>query len=131
MRDNSAEILFQLLLFSEGGPSEQFWHGKKCRFFYVVHPAFSLSTTALPIIQGALKDGFKEAVVQCDERKEPAWFVHVTDTLRSLSRGSYSNLIFKDWEPGWLVCKVPNSCDRKVASSSPGISGRIYFFLQS
>ena len=30
------------------------------------HPAFSLSTTASPTLQSALKDGFGEAVVACD-----------------------------------------------------------------
>ena len=32
----------------------------------VVHPAFSLPTTASPTLQGAPKDGFGEAVVACD-----------------------------------------------------------------
>ena len=34
----------------------------RCPLFYVVHPAFSLPTTASPTFQGTLKDGFKEAV---------------------------------------------------------------------
>ena len=34
--------------------------------FNVVHPAFSLPTTASPTLQGALKNGFREAVVVCD-----------------------------------------------------------------
>ena len=34
-----------------------------------VHPAFPLPTTASPTLQGALKDGFREAVVTCDMPK--------------------------------------------------------------
>ena len=61
MTDDSAEILFQS--FSSGCPCEQFWHGQNCSLFDVVHPSFSLPTTALPTLQGALKDGFGEALV--------------------------------------------------------------------
>ena len=32
----------------------------------VVHPTLPLPTTALPTLQGALRDGFGEAVVACD-----------------------------------------------------------------
>ena len=35
-------------------------------FFDVVHPAFPLPITALPTLQGALRNGFGEAVVACD-----------------------------------------------------------------
>ena len=35
-------------------------------FFDVVHPAFPVPTTASPTLQGVLKDGFGEAVVECD-----------------------------------------------------------------
>ena len=38
----------------------------KGRPFFDVHPALPLPTTALPMLQGALKDGFGEAVVACD-----------------------------------------------------------------
>ena len=55
-----------LLVFSTGGLCKQFWHGQGCPLFGVVHPAFPLPTTALPTLQGALKDGFGEAVVACD-----------------------------------------------------------------
>ena len=64
MRDNSAEILFQS--FFAGGPCEQFWHGQGRPLFDVVHPAFPLLITALPALQGALKDGFGEAAVARD-----------------------------------------------------------------
>ena len=47
-----------LPVFSVGGPWEQFWHGQGCPLFDVVHPAFSLPTTASPTLQGALKNGF-------------------------------------------------------------------------
>ena len=38
-----------------------------------LHPAFPLPTTALPILQSALKDSFGEAVVACD-MPEPCKF---------------------------------------------------------
>ena len=64
MRDDSAEIIFWS--FFAGGPFEQFWHGQECPFFDIIHPAFSPPITASPTFQGALKDGFGEAVVACD-----------------------------------------------------------------
>ena len=66
--DDSAEILFQdwNWNFSSGGPCEQLWHGQEYPLFDVVPPAFLLPTTASPILQGALKDGFGEALVACD-----------------------------------------------------------------
>ena len=54
---------------SSEGPCEQYWHGQGCPVFDVVHPAFPLLTTALPTFQGALKDGFAEAVMMCDMPK--------------------------------------------------------------
>ena len=54
------------LVFSAGGPCEQFWHGQKCSLFDVVHPAFPMPTTASPTLQDALKDGFGEAVMARD-----------------------------------------------------------------
>ena len=60
-------------VFSAGGPCEQFWHGQRCPLFDVVHPAFPLPTTASPILQGALKNGFGEVVVACD-MPEPCKF---------------------------------------------------------
>ena len=35
----------------------------------VVHPAFPLLITASPTLQGALKDGFRQAVLVCDMPK--------------------------------------------------------------
>ena len=55
-----------LPVFSAGGPCEHFWHGQGCPHFDVIHPAFPLLTTALPTLQDALKDGFREAVVAHD-----------------------------------------------------------------
>ena len=51
---------------SAGGPREQFWHGQGRPLCGVVHPAFPLPTTASPTLQGAPKDGFREAVVVYD-----------------------------------------------------------------
>ena len=48
---------------SAGGHREQFWHGQGRSLSDVVCPAFSLPATASPTLQGALKDGFGEAVV--------------------------------------------------------------------
>ena len=62
-----------LLVFPARSCSEQFWNGQKCPLFDVVHPAFSLPTRAAPTLQGAMKDGFGEAVVACD-RPEPCKF---------------------------------------------------------
>ena len=47
-----------LPVFSVGGHRERFWHGQSCPLFDVVHPALPLLITALPTLQGALKDGF-------------------------------------------------------------------------
>ena len=58
MRDDSAE-----------GFCEQLWHGQGCPLFDVGHPAFPLPTTASPTLQGALKDGFGEALLVCDMLK--------------------------------------------------------------
>ena len=55
-----------LPVFSAGGCCEQFWHGRGCPLFEVIHPAFPLPTTASPTLQGTLKDGFGEAVMACD-----------------------------------------------------------------
>ena len=57
---------YPLPVFSAEGPCEQFRYGKRCPLFDIVHPAFPLPTTASPILKGALKDGFGEAVVVCD-----------------------------------------------------------------
>ena len=54
-------------------PCEQFWQGQGCAHFDVVHQAFPLPTTASPTLQGALRDGFGEAVVACD-MPEPCKF---------------------------------------------------------
>ena len=71
MTDDSAEILFQS--FSAGGPCEQFWHGQNCSLFDVVHPSFSLPTTALPTLLCAPRGGVGEAVVAWD-MPEPCKF---------------------------------------------------------
>ena len=55
-----------LTVFSSGGPCKLFWHGQGCPLFDVVHPAFPSPTTASPSLQGALKDGFGEAVMACN-----------------------------------------------------------------
>ena len=56
------------------GHCEQFWSGHGCPLFNVVPPAFPLPTTASPILQGALKDGFGKAVVAFD-MPEPCKFL--------------------------------------------------------
>ena len=62
-----------LPVFSAGGPCGRFWHGQGCPLFDVVHPTFPLPITASPTLQGALKDGFGEAVVASD-MPEPCKF---------------------------------------------------------
>ena len=49
------------------------WYGQRCPLFDVVHPTLPLPTTESPTLQGALKDGFGEAVVAC-EMSEPCQF---------------------------------------------------------
>ena len=56
-----------------GGPCEQFWLGQRCPLFDVVHSVFPLPITTVPTLQGALKDGFGEAVVACN-MPEPCKF---------------------------------------------------------
>ena len=51
-------------------------HGQGCPLFDIVHPAFPLPTTASPILQDALKDGFGEAFVACN-MSEPRKFSSV------------------------------------------------------
>ena len=62
-----------LPVFSAGGPCQQVCHDQGCPLFDVVHPAFPLPTMASPALQGALKDGFGEAVRACD-MPEPCKF---------------------------------------------------------
>ena len=60
-RGGGHEVRFSrdpLSVFSAEGPCEQFWHGQICPLFDIVHPAFPLPTTALPTLQGALKEKF-------------------------------------------------------------------------
>ena len=63
---------------SAGGLCGQFWYVQWCPLFDVVHPAFPLPTTAPPAVQGAVKDGFGEAVVVCD-MPEPCKFLSFDD----------------------------------------------------
>ena len=71
MWDDSAKILSQSLpreaIVSSSGTDIDH------PLFDVVHPAFPLPTTASPTVQGALKDGFGEAVVARD-MPEPCEF---------------------------------------------------------
>ena len=71
-RSTSSPFIF---FFFAGGPCEQFWHGQGCPLFdvRVVHSAFPLPTTASPTLQGALQDGFGEALLACD-MPEPCKF---------------------------------------------------------
>ena len=56
-----------LPVFSAGGHHEQFWHGQGHPLFDVVYPALPLLTTVVLLtLQGALKNGFGEAVAACD-----------------------------------------------------------------
>ena len=61
MTDDSAEIPFPSFLWEAVVSSSG--TGKDVHSFDVVHPAFLLPTAASPVLQGALKDGFGEAVV--------------------------------------------------------------------
>ena len=72
-----------LPVFSAGGPCEQLWHRQGCPLFDVVHPTFPLPTAASPVLRGALKDGFREAIVACD-MPEPCKFPSPEETTRYL-----------------------------------------------
>ena len=65
IKDDSAEILFQFFFLQEAVVSNAA-AGQGHPLFDVVHPAFSLPTTASPVLQGDLRDVFGEAVVACD-----------------------------------------------------------------
>ena len=72
-------------VFSAGGPCEQFWQGQGCPIFDFVHPAFPLPTTASHTLQGAMKDGFGEAVVAC-EMLEPCKFPSLDSCIKRFMR---------------------------------------------
>ena len=74
MGDNSADILFQSFL-QEANLSSSGMGRDVHSIFNVVHPVFRLPTTASPTLQGALMDGFREAVVACDmpEQVSVSW----------------------------------------------------------
>ena len=55
-----------LPVFPAGSPCEQLWHEQECPHFHAADPTCPLPTAASPTLQGALKDGFGEAVVACD-----------------------------------------------------------------
>ena len=74
-----------LPVFSARGPCEKVWNGQGCPLFDVVHPAFPLPTTALPTLQGVLKDGFGEAVVACD-MPEPCTELHSFQILVTIKQ---------------------------------------------
>ena len=59
-----------LTVFSAGNHCEPICYGQGCPLFDVVHPAFPLLTMAEPTLQGALTDGFGEAVLECDRFKQ-------------------------------------------------------------
>ena len=64
MRDNSAEILSQSLLQKALVSSSGMGRDVHSLMMSIQH--FLLPTTASPILLGALKDGFGEAVVACN-----------------------------------------------------------------
>ena len=71
MRNDSAEILFQSFLQETLLSTVGMWAGVSTLGF--VKPAFSLPTIPSSTLQGALKDGFGEAVMACD-MSEPCKF---------------------------------------------------------
>ena len=84
MRDNSAEIFFQTFL-QEALVSSSGMDRDVHTLLDVVHPAFPLSTTASPTLQGALEDGFGEAVGACD-MSEPCKFPSLDSCQKRLLR---------------------------------------------
>ena len=64
MRDDSVEILFQSSL--QEALVGSYGMDKDVHSLMLSIQPFPLPTTASPTLQGALKDGFGEAVVACD-----------------------------------------------------------------
>ena len=65
-RVDSAEILFQSFLQKALVSNSGMGRNVHSLMLSIQHPCHPLPTTASPTLQGALKDGFREAVVACD-----------------------------------------------------------------
>ena len=123
MRDDSAEIFFQSFLqeatvISSGTGGDV--HSD------VVHPAFPRLTTASPIIQGALKDGFGEAVVACDI-PEPCQFPSL-DSCQKRLQWTHEEADLPSHPVVGLVFQVG---DAEKFPSALGFESMDPFFLQS
>ena len=106
-----------LPVFSAGDSCEQFCHGRGCPLFDVIHPAFPLPTTASPTLQGALKNGFREAFVACDmpePRKFPSlrvcgdvgtWWNECIHLYRQRGAACHESL----WHSAWMNDRSPGS----------------------
>ena len=57
--------------------------GRDVHSFNIVQPAFALLTVAMPTLQGALKDGFGEAVMACG-MPEPCKFPSLDNCQKRL-----------------------------------------------
>ena len=86
-------------------PCEQFWHGQGCPLFDVVHQAFLLPTTASPTLQGALKDGFGEAVVACDT-PEPCKFPSL-DSCQKRVLWTHEDIVLAPHPSRWSCAPHP------------------------
>ena len=102
MRGDSAKILF-----SAGGPCEQFWHGQICPLFDVVLPTFPLLNTESPTLQGALKDGFGETVLACD-MLEPCKFLSL-DSCQKRFLYTYTEVDLAPHSDVGLVLQIGNT----------------------
>ena len=134
-RDDSSDILFQF--FSMEGHHEQFWHGQGCPLFDSVHLAFPLVTTASPILQGVLKSGFGEAVMEpdmpksCDFsstdscQKRFLWAHKEADLAPHPVVGCKSGIKVAKTQPALCVCDVRNKAGMCGASVYNAISQRL------
>ena len=118
MRSDEVKSVLQsghrLLVISEGGHHEQSWRREGCPLFDVVHPALPLLATASSTLQGALKDGFGEAVMACD-MLEPCKFPSL-DCCQERFLWTHKVIDFVPYPAIGLVVQVgdtekfPNAC---------------------
>ena len=124
MTDDSAD---SLQIFSAGGHCEQFGRGQGCPLFEfdVFHPAFPLPTTASPTLQGALVDGFGEAVMACD-LPEPCKFLFL-DTCQKRILWTHMEV---DLAPHPVVGLVLQVGDTEKFPQTLGFKAWILFFFR-
>ena len=98
-------------VFPPGGSCDQFWHGQEYPLF-VVLPALPLLTAASPTLQGALKNGFGEAVVAYDTPKLCRFLS--LDSCQKKFLWTYKDVDLAPHHSRW--CCAPSETNGKVFS---------------